>query len=358
MKKIVFTIDVNSSGGAERVTSLLANYFNQHSYDVTVINSDVDSSFYPLDKGVKVVKMGLDYNTGTSYKRFLYKYRFLRNYFRKEKPDAVVTFLFHMEAPTILAALSTRTHVFTSVRNSAFSYSKGVRTFRKIFYPLIAGVVFQSDKVMEFADFKKIKHKRVIMNPLSLEMGNKKIVDYQDRKHWIINVGRLNGQKNQKLLIDAFAIICDKYPEYTLHIYGSGNLEAELETYIEEQKLIGRVILEGEILNAISLHRDAYTFALSSDFEGFPNALAEAMANGIPSVSTDFDSGVAAQLIKNGENGYLCPVGEKMEMAKQLDKILALPQNDYMQMANKAQKTCDELDINIIGQQWESFCFE
>ena len=64
------------------------------------------------------------------------------------------------------------------------------------------------------------------------------------------------------------------------------------------------------------VHRDAKVFVMSSDHEGFPNALVEAMVCGIPSVSTDFDSGVASQLIQEGENGYLCPVGDSTTMAE------------------------------------------
>lgn len=354
-KKIVFTIDSNLPGGAERVTSILANYFVEKNYEVTVINSDTKSDFYSFNENVKVIKMGLDSKEMSSIGRFLEKYLFLKKFLKMEKPDVVITFLFHMELPTILAALATRVRVFTSVRNSALSYTKIERFIRRRLYPHISGVVYQSDQVMNFEDFKNVKNKTVIMNPLSID--NRPIVEFSNRKKWIINVGRLNAQKNQKLLIDAFSMLANKYKDYSLHIFGTGELKDELSEYISTKDCSNRIILEGELLNAIQENRDAFAFVLSSNFEGFPNVLAEAMAYGIPVLSTDFDSGVAAQLITSGVNGFLCPVGQMETMSNQIEKILLLKEEEYIKIAKKAQNVQQMLDVNTIGRQWEQFVF-
>jgi len=261
-----------------------------------------------------------------------------------------------MEAPTILAGLATKTRVFTSVRNSAKSYTRFERMFRRIFYPFIAGVVFQSNAVMEFKDFKRVVNKKVIMNPL--EGGAKDYgspVPFNLRKNIIITVGRLNSQKNHKLLIEAFSKNKKAVDNYTLHIFGKGELANNLKDLIIQKGLENKVFLEGEILNASRINRDAYAFVLSSDFEGFPNALVEAMAYGIPSLSTKFDSGVAEQLITPGKNGFLCKVNSVDDMVKNIDQLLSLSHEKYEEIVAESCKIADVLDPITIGRQWEEF---
>ena len=104
------------------------------------------------------MKMNLNREQTGKLQRLIKKYKYLKDFFRRERPDAVVAFLFNMEAPAILAGLATHTRIFTSVRNTAWAYPKRERQFRKLFYPKIAGVVFQSKTVQHYVDFKKLKN--------------------------------------------------------------------------------------------------------------------------------------------------------------------------------------------------------
>ena len=358
MKKIIFTIDTNSAGGAERVISILANYFVSSGYEAILINSDSDSHFYHIDDKVKVIKLNMTWNGSSVFHKlshFQRKVFLLYKIFKKEKPEYVLTFLYNMEIPTIIAAKLANIPVFTSLRNSLSFYPYYVKIFRKIFYPHIAGVVFQSNRIMEAKDFRKIKNKIVIMNPISIEYSNlNSYVHYQDRSRNIISVGRLTKQKNQKLLIDSFQIISNRYPDITLHFFGSGELENNLREYVSSLNCNDKIFFEGTVSNAILKNRDALAFVMPSDYEGFPNALIEAMACGIPSICTDFDSGTARELIVDGKNGFLVKVGDKDDLTKKLISLIEM-EGDSDLIAAEAVKILDLLNPNEICRQWEQF---
>lgn len=357
-KKIVFTIDTNLPGGGERVITTLANYMSHKNHMVTVVNSDTDSNFYLLDDNIEVRKMGLDkiaLNKLSGIKRFFMKIKYLVKLFQAERPDIVVTFLFNMEAPTIIAGILTGTPVIASVRNGANSYSRGVRIFRKITYPFIKGVVFQSKAVQQHRDFAKLKNGKVIMNPMSSEILDKQIpVKFDQRNNWIINVGRLDEQKNQKLLINAFKVIHDEFPLLELHIFGAGPLERELKELLEQLELNQFVFLEGTMNDAVFKNKNARLFVMSSDYEGFPNALAEALVCGLPSISTKFDSGVAEELITDGVNGFLCKVGDTNDLIEKMRMALSLGKG-IDAISEKSVDLYDVLNAETICREWEKF---
>lgn len=356
MKKIAFAIDSNTAGGAERVIVTLANYMAQKGHETYLVNSDSESNFYEVDDRVVVKKMHLDTTPSCGLLRFIKKYRYMKRFMNSHKLDVVVTFLFNMEAPTILAGLSTGTRVVTSVRNAPWVYPSRQKAFRRFFYPKIAGVVFQSKMVKGYKDFRKITNSAVIMNPLSDKISNyHDPVPYNQRRKIIINVARLERQKNQALLIKAFSDISKKFPQYDLYIFGEGSLRGELERMIDELNLNERVFLKGETPNATINNRDAALFVLSSNFEGFPNALAESMSLGIPSLSTDFDTGVASELIQDGINGWLTPMNDFECMKNKIAMILSLPGETIDSVALESAKVYYKLCAEKICKEWENF---
>jgi len=356
-KKIVFAIDTNTAGGGERVIATLANYMSEKGHETYLINSDSDSSFYPINEKVNVLKMNLDRSRAGRVGRFIKKYSYLKSFFWQKKPDAVVAFLFNMEAPTILAGLATHTRVFTSVRNTVHAYPRHERVFRKRFYPRIAGVIFQSKQVQTHDDFKKLKNSAMIMNPMAGEITDKVCpIPYEQRRNIIISVARLEKQKNHEMTIKAFSQIHPDFPDCELHIFGEGSLRAKLQRMIHELELEDKIILEGAMPGATWKNRDAKLFVMSSDYEGFPNALAEAMVFGIPSISTNFDTGVASELIQEGINGWLVEVGDVEGLASKMRNALLMGED-----IDDISKRCTDLyymiNSNTICRQWEEFIF-
>lgn len=359
MKTIVFAIDSNSAGGAERVISTLANYFsNTDKYNVIVINSYDSDHFYTFNSNIILINLHLDtLSNKSSIYRFIIKIIKLKNIFKDKEVDVAVAFLFRMEAPAIIAGFLSHTKVFTSVRNSALSYKKSERLFRRLIYPYIGGVVFQSDAVRLYKDYKKLNNATVISNPLPVEMKKEVPIEYNNRKNWIIGVGRLNEQKNFSLLINAFIQIAHQFPELELHIFGEGRERFKLQEIISNSEFSNRIFLDGVLEDAIYKNRDSRAFVMSSDFEGFPNALVEAMAYGIPCISTDFDSGIAATLIQNGKNGYLCKVKDVNDMSEKMITLLKLGA-DTDKLSYEASKVYSLLNASSIGKKWEEFVFQ
>ena len=356
-KKVVFAIDTNSAGGGERVIATLANYMAGKGHEVFLINSDSTSSFYPINESVKVIKMGLDRSKYGRLRRLIKKYSFFKRFFKEQRPDATVVFLFNMEAPAIIAGIATKTRVYTSVRSTAWAYPKRERMFRRMFYPRIAGVVFQSNNVQKDKDYKKLKNSIVILNPMDDKVSEMvSPVQYEDRRNVIISVARLEKPKNHEMLIRAFYQISKDFPEYNLHIFGEGSLRNQLENIIAELDLEGRVILEGTVSDAIVKNRDAKLFVMSSDYEGFPNALAEALVQGIPSISTDFDTGVAADLIREGKNGWLVKVGDTDELARKIRNALLLKEH-LDDIAAESVRVFERVNAKKICEEWEDYIF-
>jgi len=171
----------------------------------------------------------------------------------------------------------------------------------------------------------------------------------------IVSVGRLELQKNQKMLIDAFALVHSQLPEYTLDIYGEGSMRTVLQEKIDSYGLHEAITLQGIEKNIYQRLSEAALFVLPSDYEGMSNALMEALAIGLPTVSTDHPAGGARSLIENGKNGLLTPVGNKEAMAEAIVSLLRDPV--YAQkMSAQSRKIRQQLASDVIAKQWVAWC--
>ena len=355
--RVLFFSPSNTSGGAERVMSLLANELSKE-HEVFFVTLDSNTKFYELRADVKKISLNLYTVEESKIIRAIRiipleikRYCKFKEVCKKIKPDVVVSFLFMTNVIGTLVCRKSNIPIIISERNDPMKYGKIKRIVMKCIYSKASVIVCQSDYMKDYAIKQyHLGSTYTIPNPLVSDQYVEKVIEA--KKKQVISVGRLIPQKNQKLLIKAFTNLADKYPEYEMHIYGEGPLKNELQNYINTLKMEKRIFLAGVEKEVLKKHADAQLFVLSSNFEGYPNVLVEAMANGIISISTDFPTRSARDIIKENENGFLIPVGDEKALTNRIDLILSEP-SKYSYIAKNGRRIAQEIDISIIATKWE-----
>ena len=353
--KILFNLGTLRKGGAERVVANLSNYLAENNNDVSIVISVEKQSYYKLNNNVKLY--GLDRKKASN--NFLIKnisrLKRLNHIVRTIKPDIIISFLPEPSYRVLaLKLFNKKLKVIVSVRNDPkIEYKTKInRIVMKILYPLADGFVFQTKEAKEYFS-KKIQQKSVIIpNPIDKKIIQRKVYTGKKEKK-IVAVGRLVEQKNHELLINAFNIVKDQIPEYNLIIYGEGSLREKLQEQIERLNLKERVFLPGNVDNIADKIENASLFVLSSNYEGMPNALMEAMALGLICISTDCPCGGPRFLIENNVNGYLINVGKEKELANKIKEIIVdTKQEKLEEVSNNARKKMLQMSEEKIGEIW------
>lgn len=339
-------------GGAERVMSILANELVEKDYAVSVILTQSPSqSSYRLNE--KVVLESISERLPKRGMPHFYIMSNLRKIFKTERPDCVICFFNDVCALTALALMGLSIPLIYSERNdpNRTNQRKVEKMYRKIVEHLSSGFVFQTDGAKQCYKGSIQARSAVILNPMEIE----RIPIRAEVPLWdIITVGRLTEQKRQDVLIDAFSEVVKLYPQYRLKIYGDGELKENLENKIEQLGLSGKAFLCGTDANVLSKVAYAEIFVLTSDYEGIPNALIEAMAIGLPCISTDCSPGGARMLIQDGENGWIVPCGDSKMIARRLVDAIE-NQEASRKIGDAAKKIRDRVNSQAISFQWTQY---
>lgn len=344
-KRIVFIIGSMRRGGAERVISILANNYAERGYGVDILTLLDDSNDYVLNSNI-IVKPIFNKNQ-SRIKQSLTWILTIRKYVRKNKPDTIVSFIARINIITLLACLGLNKKVIVSERNDPRADGRSiiVKMATWLLYPIASCVVFQT-KWAQFCFSKKIQSKSMIIpNPINVVS---KVSSKKEKK--IIAVGRLFEQKNHEMLIRAFKKVHEDYPDYKLYIYGEGELREKLTLQIQQLKLVETVFMPGNVLKIHEKMADAEIFVLSSNYEGLSNALLEAMTIGLPCISTDCAG--SNEIIINGENGILIPIGSEKELIKSI-KLLISNQNLRCKLSLASIKTAKSFNADIVNSKWQ-----
>lgn len=356
MKRILFYIDHRNRGGAQRVMVELANYFQEHHQYEVIYAAQIESlpNAYELSDKVKGIVIG-DKRTKSFIKKQLYRVKNLKKICQEEKPDVIISFLIITNIISLIVGMITKIPVIISVRNDPLhDHSRGLHILMRMFYPRAKGWVFQTKDAESYYRNWVRGTSRIIMNPIAssvLEEIEKGKITGENRNN-IVAVGRLDKQKRHDLLIRAYQLACGENSEYKLVIYGEGAERLNLQKQINESGLQNNVILAGVTTNVVEKIRSAKIFILSSDYEGMPNSLLEAMAVGLPVISTDCPCGGPAMVIENGINGLLVEAGNEEALAEGIKKLLS--DNELAQkLGRNASQIREKCNIDRIALMWK-----
>lgn len=360
-KKIAFYIGSLSKGGAERVIVNLAEYFYHIGYEVTIVTIMRASSEYEVSDGIRRVLADLTPEETASdnvsfyrLKNFRARIRKLQNIWKRLSPDVIVSFIKKNNFMALASAKPLGIPVIVSVRSAPErEYAgRGYAVLVRLLFAFADGVVLQTKDAMNY--FPAYIRKKAVILPNSLNMAFLKERYKGERRNEIVTVGRIDSNKNQKLLVEAFLELAEEYPKWRCVLYGEGEGKTEIEQLIQTSSAGNRVILAGRQDNIQDKIYEASIFVLPSNCEGMPNALIEAMALGLAVVSTDCPCGGPKDLIENGENGLLVPVKDKEALKKALCQLIGSAKVRE-RLGQNAARIQERLHPDVVNAMWREY---
>ena len=348
-KRIVLIIPSLRHGGAERVISILANQWAKDAkLNITLILLTKQVQYYELDDRVTIIEPVRTYknNSASKFLYTLWSLKFIRSEVSKIKPDTILSFCEIYNNLVLLSLIGLNYKIFVSDRNNPDNnLGKLHENLRKVLYKNASGIIAQTKNGKEIL-YHKTKNKNIVNIPNPLRPIN----EHDTVKEKIIlNVGRNEDQKNQLELIDIFSELHNA-KEWKLYILGNGELRNQLDRKVVDLGLKSRVVLM-DFQSDIDLYfQKSSIFAFPSLYEGFPNALSEAMANNLPCVVYDCPTG-PAEMIEDTVNGFLIPLKDKQRF---ISKLQLLVDNESLrkEIGNEASKIKEKVAVNKICDKY------
>lgn len=351
--KITFFVSGLSGGGTERVVCNLANYLVRKGHEVDIITIGDDDA-YNLEKEVHRVTLLYNKSKKGSFIDNLHRLIIFLLYILKNRNrDVYVTMLSFPILFLLKFRRLIRGKIIASERAYPGAESTEIQSKLKKNAAKADAWVFQTKENRDWYE-GCIKGVKAIVIPNAINAEFVKPAYTGKRVPLIVTAGRMSVQKNQILLLKAFQQISLNHPDIKLVIYGDGPKRQILEDFIIEANLDEKVKCPGFVKEWADKSKDAMLFVLTSNYEGIPNALIEAMALGIPCISTDCLGGGARLLIENGENGSLVPCNDVDKLVKAIGEMVDNPKRAE-QMGAKGQQVCERFASDSIYHQWELF---
>ena len=345
MKKIDFYISSLSGGGAEKVLICIAKRLAELGNEVSSISLEKRKQFYNVPNYINIYRYD---NTKLGKREVLNDYKCIKKHLLNSNADISISFLSRCNLLLLVAALFRKNKIIVCDRNNPLKeHSKFTFTLSNLLYRRANKIIVQTNQIKNFYWRINKSNISVIENPIDTVSLNKQIYQIPKREKVIISVGRLEKQKDFKTLIKAFALIKNKYPDWSIKIFGQGNMEEELQRLIIDKNLEEHIFLCGRTDKPYYEMRKASIFVLSSFYEGFPNVLCEAMYAGNLCIASNCISG-PKELIEDGQNGKLFSIGNEKELAEVLEEFI-VHEKDFEYIRENAQKTVERLylDKNI-----------
>jgi len=361
--RITLAIHGMTAGGAERVLSIMANYWAARGEDVTLVTDDnpADTDFYALDNSIERLSAYLA-GAGPNPRGLgrivaaVKRLALMRRQIIRSKPDVVISFIDEMNVRVLLSMLGTKIPVIVSERIDPAKHKMARTEFARLrpwAYKRARIVTAQTKKALMFFDAAIQAIGEIVPNPVILsdrfDGPNEEAIKNGKR---ILAMGRLDPQKGFDLLIDSFARIAPSFPDWTLEIWGEGEERSNLGKQIESLGLARQILLQGRTKEPILKMRESSLFVLSSRYEGFPNVLCEAMASGLPVVSFDCDSG-PSDIIRDNHDGLLVPEADLDGLAAAMQKLMDAPE-ERLRIAKNSGEVLTRFHIDRVMGIWDS----
>lgn len=315
-KAICFVIGGLSGGGQERALTNLANEFARRDYKIALICLFKTEVFFEIHPNIKVIWPNYDRKSTNKFAYALKLVPYIRRNIIQENPDKIVSFGDWFNAYVILSTRFLNKPVYITNRMGPNLYlGKFMEFFNRLTYKKATAMIVQTNMAKEIMEKKYgLKDVRIVANavkPVDIKHSNPEKA--------IITVGRLSKEKGHSILIDAFSKLQDK--EWRLDIVGDGPEMDNLKRQSMELNLENRILFHGHMKDFDDLLSKASIFVLPSFYEGFPNALLEAMSVPIVCVASDCIAG-PRDIIEDGVNGYLFETGNSLALSKIISNLI------------------------------------
>lgn len=362
--KIVILISSLRCGGTEHTVSLLANRWVERGdqVDILTLSGKEIRPFFELDARVKHVSLGVQTDSSNALAGLLNNLKrisAIRLAFRESKPDVIVAFMEGTNVLAIISGIGLGIPVVVSEVTVPAIHRTGLAwsLLRRFLYPFASALVVPSTGVREYFEERMKVRCEVIPNPIA-EPAHTRGAGPNGRPDGLarqqgqrlVAAGRLSPEKGFDNLLRAFALVHEKHPEASLTIFGEGPLRPSLETLREELKLQDSVSLPGTTARLAQEFANFDLFVLSSRYEGFGNALCEAMAAGLAVVSFDCPTG-PREIIRNGIDGILVPAEDTVALATELSRLLD-NEAERAALAARAPEILMRYGLESIAKTW------
>lgn len=366
MKLLIF-IHSLSSGGAERVTTNLVNYWAEKGWQITIVTmTGRENDFYELYPNIQRVSLSLDADSTNLLTAIKYNYRritALRRVLKQQQPDVALAMMTTANILLALAAKGLHIPVIGSehCHPPMMPLGKVWEWLRRQSYRHLSAVTALTDQSAEWLKTEtNTQYVPIIPNAVTWPMAShppKISPEMSSGNNFnLIAVGRLAPQKGYERLLAAFSALVSRFPNWQLTILGEGNCRASLEKMRLELGLEQKVSMPGVVGNLAEWYEAADLYVMSSLFEGFPNTLVEAMAYGLPAVSVDCETG-PRDIIRHKVDGLLVPQNNHEALVESLTTLMS-NKSLRQQYAARAIEVRERFSMEKIAGMWERLFME
>lgn len=358
--KIFFLVSSLGAGGAERVATTLCNAWVARGDQVTLVPtfSGGGRSFYEVLNSVELIYLAdLVRSNSKSPWNYVRRLVALRNLIANKNPDLVVSFLPNVNVAAILSTFLLTVPVICCERRDPTSHpaSPFWEFICRMTYRFADMLVVQTETVATTVGkrYPHLKKVRTVANPLpnGVVLHKKKMLT--KGRNTLLSLGRLSDEKQIDKIINAFSKIAHDYPNWDLRLYGDGLMRRQLKDQIYSLGLQNRAFLMGKTSNPWLAMANADVFAMTSKYEGFPNALLEAMGVGLPCIVFDCPSG-PRDITRNGQDAFLVPFDDQFMLEVKLRELMDSEELRIC-MGNKARDSViDRYSLQSVITKWDS----